>query len=264
MQPKPKHFETGYAEQFKDESVVHAYHYRPPYPDELFPFLAEMVKGELKIVLDVGCGLGHIARPLSDYVARVDAADFSEHMIAQGKRLPNGDAPNLHWICGPVETTPLAPPYGLITAGQSLHWFDWPVALPRFAKLLVPGGFLAIINRIFRQTAWDAELRQLIARFSTNADYQSYNLYDELGKRRLFSKQGEKLIGPQTFTQTIDDYIEAIHSSNGFSRERMHSENAQLFDDTVRELVWSYVGTERFETAVSTHIVWGFPQRLTL
>ena len=264
MQPKPKHLETAYAEQFKDESVVQAYHYRPPYPEELFPCLAELVKGEPKTVLDAGCGLGNIAWPLSNYVDQVTAVDFSEQMIAQGKQLPDGDAPNLHWICSPIEAAPLTPPYGLITAGQSLHWFDWPVALPRFAELLVPGGFLAIINRIFRQERWNAELLQLIAQFSTNRDYQSYNLYDELRKRQLFNKQGEKMIGPQTFTQTIDDYIEAIHSSNGFSRDRMQPENAQAFDDAVRELVWSYVRAERFETAVSTHIVWGFPQRLTL
>ncbi|MCL4265144.1 MAG: methyltransferase domain-containing protein [Anaerolineae bacterium] len=264
MQPKPKHLETAYAEQFKDASVVHAYHCRPPYPDAMFPFLAELVKGEPKIVLDVGCGLGNIARPLSRYVDRVDGVDFSEPMIAQGKQLPDGDAPNLYWICSPIENAALTPPYGLITAGQSLHWFDWPVALPRFAELLVPGGFLVIVNRIFRQTAWSTKLLQLIAQFSTNRDYQSYNLYDELGKRQLFSKQGEKMIEPQTFTQTIDDYIEAIHSSNGFSRDRMQPEKAQAFDDAVRELLWSYVGVKRFETAVSTHIVWGFPQRLTL
>jgi hypothetical protein len=84
-----------------------------------------------------------------------------------------------------------------------------------------------------------------------------------LEKRQLFSKQGEKLLEAQTFTQTISAYVEAIHSSNGFSRDRMQPENAQAFDDAVRELVWSYVQAERFETAVSTHIIWGFPQRLT-
>ncbi len=261
MKSKPKHLETIYAEQFKDESIVNAYHHRPAYPDELFPFLAKMTKGEPKRVLDVGCGLGDIARPLTDSVDHVDAVDFSEQMIAQGKQLPNGDAPNLNWICSPVETAPLAPPYGLITAGQSLHWFAWEVTLPLFVDLLVPDGYLIIINRQFASTTWGQELAQLITEFSTNQDYQPYNLVNELEKRHLFNKQGQKTTQPFRYTQTISDYIEALHSGNGFSRNRMRPEKVRAFDQAVRELVKAHIEGEVMETAVSTHITWGYPQK---
>ena len=261
MKSKPKHLETVYAEQFKDEAIVNAYHHRPAYPDELFPFLAEMTKGEPKRVLDVGCGLGNIARPLTAYVNHVDAVDFSEQMIAQGKALPNGDAPNLNWICNPVETAPLTPPYGLITAGQSLHWFAWDVALPLFAELLLPDGYLVIIGRKFARTAWSEELFQLIAQFSTNQDYQPYDLIDELEKRGLFHKQEEKSLQPVTFSQTIPDFLEALHSGKGLSRDRMPPENALAFDKAIREMVWSHVGEDSFTTAVSTQITWGYPQK---
>ena len=262
MQAKPKHLETKYAEQFKDKAIVNAYHNRPDYPDELFTFLAEMTKGEPKKVLDVGCGLGNIARPLSQHVDHVDAVDFSQQMVNQGKKLQFGDAPKLNWICAPIETAPVSPPYGLITAGQSLHWFDWAVALPRFAGLLVPNGYLVVVGRIFSKTPWDTELLQLITQYSTNKDYQPYNLFDELEKRHLFVKVSERVTEPKTFTQSISYYIEAIHSANGFSRDRMLPENAQAFDVAVRELVWSHVGEERFETAVSTSITWGYPQTI--
>lgn len=33
-QPKPKHLQTKYAEQFQDEAVVNAYHNRPAYADD--------------------------------------------------------------------------------------------------------------------------------------------------------------------------------------------------------------------------------------
>lgn len=258
---KPKHWETVYAEQFKDESIVNAYHHRPDYPDALFPFLAEMTIGEPKRVLDAGCGLGNIARPLTNYVQHVDAVDFSEQMIAQGKQLPNGDALNLNWICSPVETAPFVPPYGLITAGQSLHWFDWEVALPLFADLLVPDGCLMIIERKFANTPWGQELAPLIAEFSTNQDYQPCNLVDELEKRYLFQKQGEKTTQPIKLTKTISDYIEALHSGNGLSRERMPPEKAQAFDEAVRNLVQAHIEGEVMEGAVSTPITWGFPTR---
>ena len=66
---------------------------------------------------------------------------------------------------------------------------------------------------------------------------------------------------PIFFWQTIKDYIESIHSSNGFSRERMQPEKARTFDEAVQTLVWSHVGEEWFETAVATHITWGYPQK---
>ena len=261
MQAKPKHLATKYAEQFKDKSIVDAYHNRPAYADELFPFLAEMTQGEPKRVLDVGCGLGNIARPLALHVAQVDAVDFSKQMITQSRQLQYGDAPNLNWICSPIETAPVSPPYGLITAGQSLHWFDWDVALPRFAELLVPNGYLVIIDRKFGATGWDGEMKELIAQYSTNQEYQPYNLIDELEDRGLFEKVDDKVMAQPAFIQTVPHYIEAIHSANGFSRERMLPQNAQAFDDALEKLVWSYVGEDRFATAVSTHITWGYPKR---
>ena len=85
MQPKPENFGTSYAEAFKDSHVVEAYRFRPPYPQEVFAMLASLMVDEPKAVLDVGTGLGDIARPLVELVERVDAVDFSQNMIEQGK-----------------------------------------------------------------------------------------------------------------------------------------------------------------------------------
>ena len=68
-------------------------------------------------------------------------------MIEEGERLPDGDHPGLRWLHGPVEEAALDPPYALVTAGESLHWMDWNVALPRFRELLAPGAHLAIVER---------------------------------------------------------------------------------------------------------------------
>ena len=34
--PRPEHLGRAYAERFRDQSVVDAYHFRPPYPEETF------------------------------------------------------------------------------------------------------------------------------------------------------------------------------------------------------------------------------------
>jgi len=127
MIEKPAQYAPEVAETFQDPSVVDAYQHRPPYPDETFDILANLIHSTPRRVLDVGCGRGEIARPLAALVEQVDAVDASLAMIEQGKQQPNGNHPHLRWIHSKVEDAELEPPYALITAGASLHWFDWDI-----------------------------------------------------------------------------------------------------------------------------------------
>ncbi len=44
LEPKPDHLESEYGAQFGDPSVVTAYRHRPPYPEELFEILIELLR----------------------------------------------------------------------------------------------------------------------------------------------------------------------------------------------------------------------------
>ncbi len=210
MQPKPDSFSTSYAETFKDQQVVDAYRYRPPYPDEVFPLLARLITDEPRTVLDVGAGSGDLARRLVEFAWRVDAVDFSEHMIARGTLLPNGNHPHLHWICGRVEDVPLFPPYTLITAGSSIHWLEWEVAFPRFRSLLTPHGVLALIYRRTLPMPWDENLRTLRAQFSTRRDQSRPHAVEELEARSLFHRNGEQETAPVQFGSYASSLIQGI------------------------------------------------------
>src|SRR5436305_12240349 len=170
MMQKPKYLEVEYAEQFKDLSIVEAYRHRPAYPAEIFDILAGLMQGEVRSVLDVGCGTGYIARHLVDRVERLDEVDFSLHMIQKGKTLPNGDNPRLRWLYGRVEDVVLDPPYALVTAGESLHWMDWKVVLPRFHEVLTPRGYLAVVGKETLHELWYKQLEAIIPQFSTNKE----------------------------------------------------------------------------------------------
>lgn len=257
--PKPKHLGVEYAQQFQDKSVVAAYRYRFPYPDAVFTILVGLISDSPRAVLDVGCGTGAIARPVAALVDRVDAVDFSAAMIEAGKRLLGGDAKNLRWIEGAVEQAPLNPPYALITAGQSLHWMDWDVVMPRFRDALTLNGYLAIVAEETLPAPWDARLSEIISRCSTNREFQPYDLIDELERRGLFEKQGETKTEPVSFSESIDDFIEACHSRNGFSRERMDKPSALAFDNEVKNLLMPFVehGQVHFEYLAT--ITWGKP-----
>lgn len=258
--PKPAHLHVKYAEQFQDTSVVQAYQYRAPFPPEVFTKLLELVdRPSSQAVLDIGCGRGEIARQLVDKVGRVDAVDISPTMIEVGKRLQNGDHPNLRWICAKAEEASLKPPYALITAGNSLHWMDWDKLMPVMASALTPKGTFAIVYTGNGTTPWDDNLRSLIRVFSTNREFKPYNLMDELQIRGLFEVDGSYETAPVPFTQPTEEYIEAIHSQNGFSRERMTKDAAWEFDSGVRESVSPYTLQGVLNLKAIASITWGRP-----
>jgi ubiquinone/menaquinone biosynthesis C-methylase UbiE len=210
---------------------VQAYLRRPPYPTALIQKLVELMAGSSRAVLDVGTGLGDVARRLAPYVGRVDAVDWSAGMIALGQRLPGGDDPRIRWIQGRIEEVALEPPYSLITAGESLHWMDWSDVLPRFAAALEPGGFLALVNRDEHEAPWQEALKPAYRAYSTNQNYRPYDLIQELESRALFKKIGTWRTGPVAFTPSVEEYIEYQHSRSSLSRERMSPAAAQAFDD---------------------------------
>ncbi|MBA2283860.1 MAG: class I SAM-dependent methyltransferase [Ktedonobacteraceae bacterium] len=260
MLQKPKHLGPEYGEVFKDASVVEAYHHRPPYPAEVFAILAGLIKGEPRRVLDVGCGTGAIARVLVERVDQLDAVDFSRTMLETGKALPNGDDPRLRWLYGPVEELALDPPYGLVTAGASLHWMDWNRVLPRFHEVLTAGGSLAIVGHDALSVPWFEALREIIPRYSTNKDFQDYDMVGALERHGLFHKAGEQETAPVPFVQSVDDYIESFHSRNGFSRERMGPVAAAAFDQEARNILLPSYPDGVISLQIVANIVWGVPR----
>lgn len=262
MAPKPSHLGDSYARQFTDPAVVAAYPFRLPYPAETFSILERLVVPDNRTVLDAGCGTGDLARRLAPLVERVDAVDVSERMITLGRLLPGGSATNLHWIQGSIEEASFHPPYGLITAGESLHWTEWSITLPRLAEALAPGGMLALVGRQDLPTDLWRQVVSVVQQVSTNLKYQPYNLVDELVSRGLFEPLGQAETAPEAMSQTIDEYIESWHSRNGLSRNRLSPEAAAHFDSSVRQIAESFTSEGRLKLAVKAVIVWGRPLTL--
>jgi ubiquinone/menaquinone biosynthesis C-methylase UbiE len=261
MFQKPDYFASKHAEVFQHHSIAEAYQYRPPYAVEVFDTLAKLVHGTPRRVLDIGSGTGNIARNLIERVESIDAVDFSQQMIEQGKHLPNGNYPHLRWIYGRIEEVELHPPYVLITAGESLHWMDWSVVLPRFHEVLVPGGYLAIVEQEATPDPWSL-LSEIIPHYTTNKGYYPYDMIEALEQQKLFRKVGEKQMAPVPFTQSIDDYIESYHSRSGFSRERMGIKQAQAFDREAKRILLNTYQAGVIELQVAGSIVWGIPGSL--
>src|SRR5215831_18879480 len=166
MMKRPESHGEKFAARFQHQSVVDRYHLRPTYPPETFELLNDLIIDEPRTVLDVGCGTGNVARPLAAYVERVDAIDLSLPMLSRARTLPGGDSPKIRWLHGRAEEVSLEPPYALVTAGESLHWMEWGVVLPRFARLLTLRGVLAIVYMIEQLEPWYDGYIQIVKRFS--------------------------------------------------------------------------------------------------
>jgi trans-aconitate methyltransferase len=261
MRPRPAHLTDENAAQFQARTVAERYYLRLPYPAEVFDILADLVVGAPRIVLDIGTGTGDVARNLATRVDRVDAVDISAEMIAAGQHLPGGNLSNLRWILGTAEDATLEAPYGLVVAGESLHWMNWERVLPRVASALLPGGMLAIARRDQPPPPWHDALSALIREHSAMYNYQDFDLIAELTVRGLFEEVGEHATEPGTFVQLVEDYINSFHSMSSLSLERLTPDAAADFDAKLRVILAPYAVDGAVTLQPYGHVVWGRPLR---
>jgi SAM-dependent methyltransferase len=258
VEAKPRHLGPEYASQFADEGVDDAYLLRPPYPDETFDVLERLSAGASRRVLDLGAGTGDLARPLARRGFTVDAVDVSARMIARGRTLPGGDSPRVRWHLGRAEDPPPDPPYALVVAGQAFPWFEWDVVLEHCRDSLEPRGVVALVERAERAVPWEDVLKALIVVRSTNREYRPYDLLEELRRRGLFEVVGRVETALVPFSQSVSDYVEAMHSRNGFTRARMGAA-ADLFDGEARGLLAPHAVDGVLHLFIGAEITWGRP-----
>jgi SAM-dependent methyltransferase len=139
---------------------------RPGYPDAVL----ELVRSSLSLgpdrrVCDLAAGTGKWTRRLLETGAHVVAVEPVEAMRSQlAAALGRSGGPALEILDGTAETIPLPDAsVDLVTVAQAFHWFDAPAALSEIARVLRPGGGLALLwNERDERTAWVAEMSRII------------------------------------------------------------------------------------------------------
>ena len=130
---------------------------RPGYPDDAVRWLA----GETPCdVVDLGAGTGKLTRSLVALGHRVTAVEPLPEMLWELRAaVPEAEA-----VIGSAESMPL--PDGsadVVTCAQAFHWFDHGPALAQIARVLRPGGRLALVwNTRDERVAWVEELSELM------------------------------------------------------------------------------------------------------
>ena len=123
--------------------------YRVPYPEALLEDLGKKArvtgKGRL---LDLACGPGRVALPLSRHFSEVLAVDQESEMIDVGKEEAKKlGVKNVQWKVGRAEDLNLlGNSIELITIGEAFHRLDQRLILELAQEWLLPGGCLATLG----------------------------------------------------------------------------------------------------------------------
>ena len=118
---------------------------------------------------------------------------------------------------------------------------------------------MAIVGGRVVVAPWIDDLNGSLPKYSTNKDFASYNLIDELERRELFSVVGRRRTSPREHQMSVDQYVELQHARNGFSRERMEPQLAADFNAFVRQLVAPFASGGTLGMEVVTNVTWGHP-----
>ena len=116
---------------------------RPGWPPAAVDWLcSELGVGAASAVADVGAGTGKLTRELVGRARRVVAVEPSEPMLA----VLRSAVPGAEAVRGSAEALPLgdASVQALFVA-EAFHWFGSPEVVAEQARVIVPGGGLALL-----------------------------------------------------------------------------------------------------------------------
>jgi SAM-dependent methyltransferase len=109
--------------------------YPPPVVEWLVPRLA-------RTVLDLGAGTGKLTSALVEAGLKVTAVEPSQGMREQ----LSAAVPGAVVLAGSAEEIPLPDAsVDAVVVGHAWHWFDAALAVPEAARVLTPGGTLALV-----------------------------------------------------------------------------------------------------------------------
>jgi SAM-dependent methyltransferase len=151
---------------------------RPSYPDDAVDWIARALLSEppgdvARRVADVGAGSGIFTKLLLPRCDAGRARLLAVEPVANMRALCATALPTVPVIGGTGELLPLRDgSLDAITVAQAFHWFDAPVAFAECARVLRPGGRIALLwNTRDRSLAWTDRLWGLVAATERDAPW---------------------------------------------------------------------------------------------
>ena len=120
------------------------------YPSDIVEFsVTTAAAGAGSAVLEVGCGTGQLTESLAGYGFRLTAIDIGPSMIAAARRPLDGSTVSFQ-VSSFEDFDAADASFDLIISGTAFHWVDPDVRFRKPARLLRPGGWLALLEIVER------------------------------------------------------------------------------------------------------------------
>jgi ubiquinone/menaquinone biosynthesis C-methylase UbiE len=148
---------------------------RPSYPAEAVAWLAG---GEAKVVLELAAGTGKLTRELVDQGHAVFATEPDEAMLeVLRERVPE--------VSAKVATAEEIPAndrsVDVVVVAQAFHWFDHDAALAEIARVLKPGGHVALVwNSRDERIPWVRRMGDILGRQDSNTGSSQHLVHSDL------------------------------------------------------------------------------------
>ncbi len=192
---------------------------RPGYPDEAVRWL---VGNEPCDVVDLGAGTGKLTRSLVALGNRVTAVEPLDEMRAElVAAVPGAVA-----LAGIAEAIPLADAaVDVIVCAQAFHWFDQTAAQREIARVLRPGGRLALVwNSRDDRDSWMARLSAIIG----NETVQESDVFPVVAESGLF---GPVETATFAFEQVLDrEGLLELVLSRSYCAKLPHADREPILD----------------------------------
>lgn len=119
---------------------------RPGYPDQVLEFTAATAGLTAGAdILEVGCGTGQLTKDLARPGFNLTAIDIGSSMIAAARECLSGSTVSFQITSFEDFAAPDAS-FDLIISAAAFHWIDPDVKYAKSARLLRPGGWLAVLG----------------------------------------------------------------------------------------------------------------------
>jgi ubiquinone/menaquinone biosynthesis C-methylase UbiE len=213
--------------------------------------------------LDLGCGPGTIAIPLSYAVGEVVAVDPDAAMIAEGRRLAaSRSRENIQWLQSRAEDVSFgAKSFRVVTIGQAFHWMDRDEVLRNLAIITEDGGGLALVNPGKRrpQESWEPVASQVVGEFlgprtrHPKSNPQEPEHEPALTRSEYFSNFTAHEF-PSTITRDINSIIGCVYSISSSARP-LFGDNAKAFEAEMTKALLSLNPAGVFNEQVETEVL---------
>jgi ubiquinone/menaquinone biosynthesis C-methylase UbiE len=192
---------------------------RPGYPDDAVSWLAGTDPLD---VVDLGAGTGKLTRSLVALGHRVTAVEPLSEMLAHLR-----DAvPKVTAVEGGAEAIPLPDASAdIVTVAQAFHWFEQGSALAEIARVLRPGGRVALIWNVRDESEeWVTELSDaMVGRTGVDT-----GVADPIAASGLFGAIEQATFGPHV--QEVDrETLQELVLSRSFCAVLSDEERAPVF-----------------------------------